>query len=105
MIKALVIVLDAQATQINFVVGSHVWVEDPEAAWLEGEILQANGEEIKVKCSDKEVSLLEFIFNPVIYKTMYICKKNTCVSTRKDQTRCSYFCPSFLCLYSLYKNG
>ncbi|KZV15259.1 myosin-6-like [Dorcoceras hygrometricum] len=33
------------------VVGSHVWVEDPELAWIDGEVTEVDGEEIKVICS------------------------------------------------------
>ncbi|XP_028794808.1 myosin-6 isoform X2 [Neltuma alba] len=36
---------------VNPVVGSHVWVEDPEVSWIDGEVLEANGEEIKVLCT------------------------------------------------------
>ncbi|PIN01883.1 Myosin ATPase [Handroanthus impetiginosus] len=32
-------------------VGSHVWVEDPEVAWIDGEVVEVNGEEIKVLCT------------------------------------------------------
>lgn len=38
-------------------VGSHVWVEDPEVAWLDGVVVEINGEEITVDCnSEKTVS-------------------------------------------------
>ncbi|XP_039019647.1 myosin-7-like [Hibiscus syriacus] len=39
----------------NVIVGSVVWVEDPEAAWLDGEVKQINGEEVTVKCKEKSV--------------------------------------------------
>lgn len=32
-------------------VGSLVWLEDPEVAWIDGEVLEVNGEEIKVLCT------------------------------------------------------
>ncbi|KAJ8530690.1 hypothetical protein K7X08_023571 [Anisodus acutangulus] len=35
----------------SVVVGSHVWVEDPEVAWLDGVVVEINGEEITVDCS------------------------------------------------------
>ncbi|XP_051133264.1 myosin-8-like [Andrographis paniculata] len=35
----------------NIAVGSQVWVADPEEAWIDGEVLKVNGDEIKVKCS------------------------------------------------------
>ncbi|KAF3573006.1 hypothetical protein F2Q69_00058168 [Brassica cretica] len=36
-------------------VGSHVWVEDPEEAWIDGEVEDANSDEITVNCSGKTV--------------------------------------------------
>lgn len=39
-------------------VGSHVWVEDPDESWLDGEVVEVNGDEIKVNCtSGKTVSI------------------------------------------------
>ncbi|XP_027118946.1 myosin-8-like [Coffea arabica] len=32
-------------------VGSHVWVEDPEVAWIDGIVLEVDGEEITVDCT------------------------------------------------------
>lgn len=40
-----------QAASINYVVGSLVWVEDNEEAWLDGEVVEVNGEELTVKCT------------------------------------------------------
>lgn len=58
MLDVLMMFLVLQAAQVNFVVGSHVWIEDPEVAWIDGEILEVNGEEIKVDCtSGKTVSV------------------------------------------------
>ena len=38
-------------------VGSHVWVEDPDEAWIDGEVVEVNDEEIKISCtSGKTVS-------------------------------------------------
>lgn len=36
-------------TTVN--VGSCVWVEDPEVAWIDGEVIEVKGNDIKVKCS------------------------------------------------------
>ncbi|EFH45739.1 predicted protein [Arabidopsis lyrata subsp. lyrata] len=36
-------------TTVN--VGSCVWVEDPEVAWIDGEVVEVKGNDIKVKCS------------------------------------------------------
>ncbi|XP_061368583.1 myosin-6-like isoform X2 [Gastrolobium bilobum] len=35
----------------NPVVGSHVWVEDSDVAWIDGEVLEVHGEEVKVLCT------------------------------------------------------
>lgn len=47
-----------QTVAATIAVGSHVWVEDPDEAWLDGEVLEVNGEEVKVNCtSGKTVSI------------------------------------------------
>ncbi|KAG6757275.1 hypothetical protein POTOM_037582 [Populus tomentosa] len=40
-----------QAAQGSSIVGSFVWVEDPEEAWMDGEVVEVNGEDIKVNCA------------------------------------------------------
>lgn len=45
-----------QAASVKVALGSQVWVEDPDEAWLDGEVVEANGEEIKVNCQTKTVS-------------------------------------------------
>ena len=32
--------------------GSHVWVEDPVLAWLDGEVTRINGQEVHVKITN-----------------------------------------------------
>lgn len=32
-----------QGTPVNIIVGSHVWVEDPDIAWIDGEVTEING--------------------------------------------------------------
>ncbi|KAL5538472.1 hypothetical protein UlMin_045759 [Ulmus minor] len=39
------------AAGFNPAVGSLVWIEDPDEAWLDGEVVQIKGEEIKVLCT------------------------------------------------------
>ncbi|XP_011029713.1 PREDICTED: myosin-6-like isoform X3 [Populus euphratica] len=43
------------AAQVNSMVGSFVWVEDPEEAWVDGEVVEVNGEEITVICESRKV--------------------------------------------------
>lgn len=40
-----------QAGSFSPVVGSLVWIEDPDDAWIDGEVLELNGENIKVLCT------------------------------------------------------
>ncbi|KAL4310385.1 hypothetical protein GQ457_01G022610 [Hibiscus cannabinus] len=49
------VVTEGTVAPSNIVVGSVVWVEDPEAAWLDGEVKQINGEELTIKCTEKTV--------------------------------------------------
>ncbi|KAH7859230.1 hypothetical protein Vadar_033420 [Vaccinium darrowii] len=42
--------LDRKSFPVNIVAGSHVWVEDPEVAWIDGEVAEVNGEELKIIC-------------------------------------------------------
>ncbi|CAA7015314.1 unnamed protein product [Microthlaspi erraticum] len=43
------------AASAKVTVGSHVWVEDQDEAWIDGEVEEANTEEITVNCSGKTV--------------------------------------------------
>ncbi|XP_021806038.1 myosin-6-like [Prunus avium] len=36
---------------MSLVVGSLVWLEDPEEAWIDGEVVEVKGEQIKVLCT------------------------------------------------------
>ncbi|KAL9261568.1 Myosin-17-like protein [Drosera capensis] len=40
------------ATPENIIVGSHVWVEDPVDAWIDGQVTRVNGHEIHVKTTN-----------------------------------------------------
>lgn len=41
----------------NIIVGSHVWVGDPETVWIDGVVLNINGEEAEIQTSnEKKVS-------------------------------------------------
>lgn len=46
-----------QAANFTPMVGSLVWLEDPEVTWIDGEVVEVNGDQIKVLCtSGKTVS-------------------------------------------------
>ncbi|CAN6868868.1 unnamed protein product [Brassica oleracea] len=40
-------------------VGSFVWVEDPEEAWLDGEVIEVNGDDIKVRCTSGKMVVVK----------------------------------------------
>lgn len=49
-------------------VGSSVWVEDPEVAWIDGEVIEVKGNDIKVLCtSGKTVCLTSLKFYVYVY--------------------------------------
>ena len=43
-----------QADQASVAVGSQVWVEDPDVAWIDGEVIKVNGDTVTVKCSNEK---------------------------------------------------
>ncbi|KAG6645389.1 hypothetical protein CIPAW_08G119300 [Carya illinoinensis] len=36
-------------TSVNIIVGSHVWVEDPEFSWVDGQVSKINGQEAEIQ--------------------------------------------------------
>ncbi|KAM0932705.1 putative myosin ATPase [Dioscorea sansibarensis] len=36
----------------NIVIGSHVWVEDPSLAWIDGEVFRINDQEVHVRTTN-----------------------------------------------------
>ncbi|XP_047179632.1 myosin-6-like [Vigna umbellata] len=47
------------AATANPIVGSQIWVEDPDVAWIDGEVLEVKGEVIKVLCSSGKTVVVE----------------------------------------------
>lgn len=46
-----------QSTPASIIVGSQAWVEDPQVAWIDGDVFEINDKDIKLKSSSgKEVS-------------------------------------------------
>lgn len=37
-----------QGTPVNIIVGSHVWAEDPEVAWIDGEVIDIKGKDATI---------------------------------------------------------
>ncbi|XP_033147606.1 myosin-10 isoform X2 [Brassica rapa] len=44
------------AASVKVALGSCVWVEDTDEAWLDGEVVEANDDVVKVKCETKTVT-------------------------------------------------
>ncbi|KAK1264607.1 hypothetical protein QJS04_geneDACA017858 [Acorus gramineus] len=41
-----------QAAPVNIVVGSHVWIEDPVLAWIDGEVFRIDGHNVHVRATN-----------------------------------------------------
>ncbi|KAK6120385.1 hypothetical protein DH2020_045865 [Rehmannia glutinosa] len=41
-----------KASSVNIIVGSHVWVEDPVLAWVDGEVNRINGQDVHVQTTN-----------------------------------------------------
>ncbi|KAH9622573.1 hypothetical protein KSS87_016460 [Heliosperma pusillum] len=44
--------LGVQGTPVNIIVGSHVWVSDAELAWVDGQVIKINGQDVEIETSD-----------------------------------------------------
>ncbi|TXG55731.1 hypothetical protein EZV62_017044 [Acer yangbiense] len=51
-----------QGTPVNIIVGSHVWVEDPEVAWIDGEVKEINGREATLITSEGKTIVADIAF-------------------------------------------
>ncbi|XP_058197995.1 myosin-9-like isoform X5 [Rhododendron vialii] len=53
-----------QGTPVNIVAGSHVWVEDQDEAWIDGQVSKINGEEVEIQTTNGKtvVALLAKIY-------------------------------------------
>ncbi|KAG6495722.1 hypothetical protein ZIOFF_043548 [Zingiber officinale] len=49
----------SQARKFSVAVGSQVWVEDPDVAWIDGEVLEVKASEIKIRCTTRRTSHME----------------------------------------------
>jgi myosin-5 len=44
--------LNTQGSKENIIVGSHVWVEDHELAWLDGKVSKITGQDAEIEASN-----------------------------------------------------
>ncbi|KAK4273572.1 hypothetical protein QN277_021949 [Acacia crassicarpa] len=53
-----------QGTPVNIIVGSHVWVEDPDVSWIDGVVSKITGKDAEIETSDgkKVVAKLSKIY-------------------------------------------
>ncbi|KAF7107723.1 hypothetical protein CFC21_108313 [Triticum aestivum] len=51
-------------TKVNIIVGSHVWAEEPDVAWVDGEVVKINGDEAEIQAANgkKIVSKLSKLY-------------------------------------------
>ncbi|KAI8553406.1 hypothetical protein RHMOL_Rhmol05G0013600 [Rhododendron molle] len=47
------------AASVNIIVGSHVWVEDPVLAWIDGKVIRINGQEAHVRTATGKMVVKE----------------------------------------------
>lgn len=108
-----------QGTPVNIIVGSQVWIEDPDDAWIDGEVTEikgsnatvvtTNGRKVsshtlinKVRTSQK--SDIGSIFQRIYYDCKRCCLNNITVS---NQSRNAYYMKirSLLAFISLLKHS
>lgn len=41
-----------QGTPVNIIIGSHVWVQDPAVAWIDGQVTKITGENVELQTSN-----------------------------------------------------
>lgn len=41
-----------QASSVNITIGSHVWVEDPILAWIDGQVSRIDGQDVHVQTTN-----------------------------------------------------
>lgn len=46
------LIILCQGAPDNIVLGSHVWVEDPSLAWIDGEVFRINDQEVHVRATN-----------------------------------------------------
>ncbi|KAB5569830.1 hypothetical protein DKX38_003623 [Salix brachista] len=75
------------ASAASLVVGSLVWVEDPDEAWIDGEVVEINKEDIKVLCTSGQTEVQKYkLGNPRTfhYLNQSNCYELDCVDDAKE---------------------
>lgn len=62
-----------QGTPVNIIVGSHVWIEDPEIAWIDGQVTKINGEEVTIDTTKgNTVRELSMLYSNIITQSSFV---------------------------------
>ena len=56
-----------QASLDNIIVGSHVWVEDPVLAWVDGEVFKINGNEVHAHTTNGKTVCIQSIYRLISF--------------------------------------
>ncbi|KAL8139816.1 hypothetical protein V2J09_005837 [Rumex salicifolius] len=43
---------ERDTSPVNIIVGSHVWIEDPKLAWIDGEVIRINNDEVEIRTTN-----------------------------------------------------
>lgn len=57
-----------QGTPVNIIVGSHVWAEDPEDAWIDGQVTEIHGKNATIIATNGKIVS---IYNPYARNTAH----------------------------------
>ncbi|TQD92925.1 hypothetical protein C1H46_021405 [Malus baccata] len=52
---------DGCGTPVNIIVGSHVWVEDSELAWIDGQVSKITGQEAEIESSNGKKMVVKLV--------------------------------------------
>lgn len=85
-----------QASAASMVVGSLVWLEDPDEAWIDGEVVEINKEDIKVLCTSGQ-TVSAFIETPQCPCLLCQNLNFDSLSTAKMITHYFHSLPSLVC--------
>ena len=69
--EKLALMNDVKGTPVNITLGSHVWVEDPEHAWTNGEVTEIKGTNATILTADEKTVRRYFSFS---YKNHFQAK-------------------------------
>lgn len=60
--KMMISYLHLQGTPVNISVGSHVWVEDPDVSWIDGQVSNIKGKDAEIDTTNGKKVCAYFAF-------------------------------------------